>query len=136
MGAEHIGKAAGGTINVCRFVKLSTAADFTLLQAAANNEIIGVATEAAKAVPIPSASAVVAAEVGDPIQIKKPGEVGLIELAGSVTRGGKIESDADGKGVAMAATAGIRYVGGWALESGGAGARIKMLIWPQAVTNP
>jgi len=119
---------AGGDIRQARFVKLSTAADYTLLEADANERIFGISVDAAQDAPIPSASAN-AAESGDLFQFYGPGDECLLELGGTVTRGGRLKSDADGKGVAVATTGTTsQEYGAEALESGVSGEKIRVRV--------
>src|SRR5688572_18879068 len=93
---------AGGDIRPCRFVKVSTAADNTVLEADANELPFGVSTNATQDAPIPNADGD-AAEAGDQVHISPPGRVCDLEIgSGGVTRGAWIKSDADGKGVLAA----------------------------------
>lgn len=123
---------AGGTIEPCRFVKQSTAADFTLLQAGTNERVFGISNEAAQAAPIPSA-ATAAAVSGDDLNWYGNGEVALLELgSGGITRGAFLKSDTDGKGVAAATTgATMQEVGAQAMESGAAGEKVRVVVYRQ-----
>lgn len=120
---------AGGDIRPARFVKLSAAADFTVLEADANERTYGIGVDAAQDAPIPGAS-VNAAEAGDSIPVYGPGDECTLELGtGGVVRGGMLISDADGKGVAAAATGTVvQWVGAEAFESGAAGEKIKVRV--------
>lgn len=129
-GFETIPAVAGGTIRRSRFVKASTAADNTLLEADANEEIVGVSLEAPKAPPIDGASATEIAVATDPIPYYPEGKICLLEIgSGGVTRGANIKSDADGKGV-LAATTGttMQWVGAKALETASEGEFARVLI--------
>lgn len=129
MPTENIQGVAGGDIRTCRFIKLSTAADHRLLEADANEQTIGISSQAAQDAPIPGASAN-AAESGDSFRYHTEGEVALLEIgSGGVTRGAQIKSDADGKGV-LAATTGTttQWVGAMALESAAEGEKCRVLI--------
>jgi hypothetical protein len=116
---------AGGTIRPCRFVKLSTTADFTGLEADANDEIIGISREGTN--KFDSANAAVA---GDPLPIIGDGEIGLLEVgAVAIVRGARLKSDADGKAEAIAATGTtIQQIGAVALQSGGVGEKIRVQV--------
>lgn len=122
---------AGGDIRPCRFVKVSTAADFTLLECDANEEVFGISTNATQDAPIPNADGD-AAEAGDQIHVHQPGTVCDLEIgSGGITRGAWLKSDADGKGVAAATTgATAQFYGAKALESGSEGEFVKVLVWP------
>lgn len=126
---QTYGKVAGGDIRPARFVKVSTAADNAVLEADANEAIIGIATEATQDAPIPGASAN-AAESGDPVKVYTIGSECLLEIgSGGVTAGAEIKSDADGKGV-LAATTGttVQNIGAVALEAASAGELARVVV--------
>src|SRR6185369_8897067 len=121
-GFEPIPALAGGTIRPARFVKPSTAADNTLLEADANEMAVGISVEAPRDAPLTGASTDLAAS-GDPIPYYPEGCVALLTIGtGGVTRGAQIKSDADGNGV-LALTTGttMQWVGASALESASEG---------------
>jgi len=118
---------AGGDVYPSRFVKMSAAADFTLLQADANAEVIGIAQEGSKQPPLSDlvSGTPKAAEDGDPLHIYTAGDVVLLECGDNVTRGELLKSDADGKGVPVAATGTvIQNYGAIALQNGADGEKI------------
>jgi hypothetical protein len=116
--------ACGGTINPARFVKRSTAADFTVLQADADAFPCGISQRWAAVAPLSGASTA-AGISGDMIQVHQPGMSGdphdstvWLEVgSGGVTRGALLMPDADGKGITC--TTG-KYYGAIADESGAA----------------
>lgn len=118
----------GGDINPSRFVKHSTAADFTVLQADLNSNPVGISQAWAQTAPIPSASTL-AGTTGDQIQVHYPGSgddndsTVWLELGGTVTRGDRLMPDANGKGIT--ATTG-KYYGAIAEESGVSGEKIRV----------
>jgi hypothetical protein len=118
----------GGNIAPSRFVKHSTAADFTVLQADLNSHPMGIAQAWAQDAPIPGASTL-AGEAGDHIQVHQPGSgddndsTVWIELGATVTAGAYLMPDADGKGIA--ATTG-KYYGARADEAGDSGEKIRV----------
>jgi len=127
---ETIQLIAGGTIGVCRFVKLSAAANFTGLQAGDNEAIIGVSTQAQQDAPT-SGSDANAALTGDQISVHPIGSVCVLEAgSGGFVRGDELKSDANGKGVPRA-TSGTtnQNVGAIALESAAAGERARVLVF-------
>ena len=129
MSYESFPIVAGGDIRPARFVKLSTSADFTVLEADANEVTIGIATNATQDAPIPSADGD-AAEAGDQVHVNPIGSVCLLEIgSGGVTRGANVKSDGDGKGV-LAATTGAtaQNVGAIALESASENEFAKVLV--------
>lgn len=128
-GAEPIQAISGGTIRPSRFVKLSTAADYTLLEADANELIVGISDAGTRDAPIEDASGNIAA-AGDAFMYIPEGNVCILEIgSGGVTRGAAIKSDADGKGV-LAATTGTteQFIGAYALETASEGELARVLI--------
>lgn len=111
---------AGGDIYPFRFVKPSTAADDTGLQAAeATTPILGV-SDGSTRISVGTGSDKHAI-LGDPITLQggANGTV-LVQCAGNITRGSFVEADADGKAVTATTTTGTRYHGFVALQSGAA----------------
>jgi hypothetical protein len=118
---------AGGDIYPFRFVKPSTAADDTGLQAAeATTPILGVTDGSTKTFSNGTASVVHAAS-GDPITLQggANGTI-LVICSGNITRGAFVESDADGKAQTATTTTGTRYHGFVALQNGAAGQLIRI----------
>lgn len=135
-GFEPVPLVAGGTIVRGRFIKLSTAADNTALQAGANAMVHGIAEMAPRDAPIDGADAttIAAATNSDPVPYIPEGNVCLLEIGtGGVTRGAEIKSDSDGTGI-LAATTGAtkQWVGAIALETASAGefARVQVKVYP------
>ena len=119
--------AAGGTIRPYRFVKVSTAADNTGLEADANEVCCGVAAGSTR--QFDSANH---AESGDSITLQ-PGNIVMIEAAGAITRGSRIKSDANGAGVvALGTGTTTQYTAGIALETAASGTITRMLWQPSA----
>ncbi len=110
---------AGGDINRCRFVNLSTTDDFTVLEADSNERIYGISGDSAQDAPIPSASTLAAAD-GDYLVVHTDGDVCRLCLgSGGATAGDLLKSDADGKGVAVAGSGTTeQHYGAEALETG------------------
>jgi hypothetical protein len=108
---------AAGDVFPSRFVKV--AGDFTFGQATANDPIFGISHAGTNYPPIPEVSADKAATAGQSIRIHKPGERCLLKAGGTVVAGDRLKSDADGKGVAIAAAGTVpqRY-GAVALHGG------------------
>jgi hypothetical protein len=112
---------AGGTILPYRFVKPSTSADDTGLQAAGiTTPVLGVSDGSTKAF-----NSTNHAETGDPITLQG-GDVVLVEAGGSITRGAMVESDSDGKAITQSSTAGLNYNGYVALQSAASGTIIRI----------
>lgn len=107
---------AGGDINICRFVNLSTAANKTLLEADAGERTFGISYEGAYLPPIPGASAELAAIEGRQVRVYKRGEFCQLRAgSGGWTAGAMLKSDADGKGVT--ASANNEWVGAESLDA-------------------
>ena len=121
----------GGTINPARFVKRSTAADFTVLQADANSFPDGISQNWGVDAPIPSVTADPgpAGLSGDKIMVHgantgSPQDTTVwLLLGGTVTRGSFLMPDANGAGITCTTT---KYYGAIADESGVSGEWIKV----------
>jgi hypothetical protein len=115
---------AGGDIYPFRFVKCSTAADDTGLQAAEiTTPILGVSDGSTK-VSVGTGSDLHAAS-GDPITLQG-GDVVLVQAGGNITRGAMVQSDSNGKAVTAATTTGLNYQGYVALQSASDGLVIRV----------
>lgn len=123
---------AGGTIRVCRFVKLDTTANHTLLEADANERVHGISQDGSRVAPTPSVTAdpPEAAQDGEQLQIHEEGEQCLLLIGtGGCTANDRLKSDADGKGVAIATTGTtIQHYGAVALETASAGEYAKVRV--------
>lgn len=86
---------ASGDIYPQRFVKFS--GDNTVAQAGANENAIGVSMRQSKAFD----SALAASDDGQ-VAVYTVGQIAKLELGGTVTAGGYIKADTNGKGVAIA----------------------------------
>jgi hypothetical protein len=114
---------AGGDIRPMRFVKIT--GNNTGAEADANERIVGISNRTSRRFDdsLNAAS-------GDPIQLRVEGEEAFLELGGSVSAGGEIKSDADGKGVAIATTGTtIQETGAIAIEGGASGEIIKVRVF-------
>ena len=114
---------ASGAIAAYRFVKFA-AADNAMAQASASTDmIIGI-------------SNLLGAEDTRPVDVGFVGDVVLLDIGGTVTRGQDLTSDANGKGVAVTntvAAATNTNVGAVALQSGVDGDRISVLVFPKKI---
>lgn len=131
---------AGGTIRVCRFVKISTAADFNVLECDANEAVYGISQEASRETPIPSVTTdpPEAAQSGEQLNVfTDRGMVVMLRAGtGGWTRGDELEADADGNGVTAGTTANsTRNIGARALESVSAGelGRVEIQIYAKKI---
>jgi len=121
---------AGGNVYPARFLKMSTVADDRCLQADANAQLIGISYPEGKYSPLSDlVTTNYHAVAGDSVGLYGDGEQCLLELGGTVTRGGRIKADADGKGVAVATTGTtLQQYGAIALESGVSGDKIRVYV--------
>lgn len=125
---------ADGTIEVCRFVKISPTTDEAhgVVQADADSLPVGISADASHDAPGLTGSLDDAARDGQPIHVHGPGEEALLEVAAAVAQGVFLRPDANGLGVIY--TAGdiaATYVGAISLERAtGANQRIRVLVCP------
>lgn len=115
---------AGGNITTASFVKVSTAAPHTCLQAGANEEVIGISQEGTKYPQgLQGLSNTYAAESGDGIQLFGLGDICRIRAgSGGFTKGLNLKSDTNGDAVPVATTGTtIQNVGARALEDAAEG---------------
>ena len=124
---------AGGNILPGRFVKLSTAADFTGLQATANAAILGVAGLGANYPPLSDLVGTnYHAQAGDPIDLKGDGEVVQVIAGDTISPGDRLKSDGNGAAVPIASTGTtIQHYGAVALQEAVAGD----FVWVQVTAN-
>lgn len=123
--AETIPVIAGGDIYPSRFVSMG-AADYTVIESNSGDlDVVGVTDESTKNAPQTGGSDL-HASAGDRVRYHPYGEDPLLELAGSVTRGGYIKPDNDGKGVAATTTNDVAFAIAW--ESGSSGEKIKVKL--------
>jgi len=116
---------AGGTIRPYRFVKCSTAADDTGLEAAEiTTPILGVADGSTRRFDSANHAEVVGG-VGDPITLQG-GDVVLVEAGGNITRGAMVQSDSVGRAITATSTAGLNYQGYVALQNAASGTIIRV----------
>ena len=108
---------AGGNISPSTFVKVSTAADNTALQAGANEGIIGISQVGLHQPPGVTGSDAYAAVAGENIEIFGLGDICLLKSASGWTRGDFLKSDANGLGVTIATSGVMQNIGAQALES-------------------
>lgn len=121
------GMKAGGNIAPSRFVKLSTAADHTALQAGSGEMPIGVSQRGTRNPPYSSLDDGYCAIAGENFQVHGPGELAMVEAGGTVTAGTSVKSDTNGK--AVDASAGDKC-GGFAHESGSDGKLVLIYVHP------
>lgn len=130
---------ANGTIRVGRFVKIDPSDNHAVLEADANERIWGVAQVFGREVPF-TASAddpPIAANDGDNVAVYAPGEDVLIYIgSGGCTAGDLLKSDADGKGVSLAETAGSKeHAGAMVEETASENEFAKAVVHRETVTT-
>ncbi len=118
---------AGGTIGPAVFVKLSTAADNTVLQAGAGDPIIGISQVGQRRVPgLAGSDPTIAAIAGEFVEVFIIGDVAQLTAGAAFTRGDFLMSDANGDGITATT---VLEVGAVALQSAGAaGVLVNVLI--------
>ena len=132
---------ANGTIRVSRFVKMDTADNNSVLEADANEKVVGISQNGGREAPIPSVTAdpPEAAQAADQLAVLGPGEeedVLLYAGTGGWTSGDELESDADGAGVtAGTGAASVRNIGAIGLETVSAGeyGKVKPVIFKSTI---
>lgn len=109
---------SGGTINPSCFIKVSTAANQTALQAGAGDLPIGISMEGSQ--QSPNLNTTYAAATGDFFKFYALGDVCLLTIgSGGCTAGDALKSDANGNGVT--GTVGTDKCGAIALETAASG---------------
>lgn len=128
---------ATGNISPSRFVKVDTTVDNGVAQAAANDVIAGIASEAGREPPLPSVTTMYAAQSGDNLVVYGHGDTCLLELGGTVAAGDRLKSDVNGKGVSIATTGNTsQEVGAIALTAGASGEKIRVQVLRQTKVYP
>lgn len=107
---------AGGNITPSRFVKLSTTADNTVLQAGAGERCIGVSQQGTRNPPYGALDDGFCAIASEELRVFQDGEICPLTVGAAVTRGDRLKSDANGKGITAAANDPHYAI---ALQSGG-----------------
>lgn len=130
MGLETVSFVANGNINPSRFVSLDTAEDYSVLQCNTSRLPFGVSNWGTQEAPGTSADSGYAATDGKELKVFGVGEVALLEIGtGGCTRGDRLKSDADGKGVtASVASSTVVHYGAVALRSASAGEKIPVVV--------
>lgn len=121
---------AGGNISPSRFVKIDTGADNTVVMAEAGGAAIGISQAGERNVPYSTLDDGYCAIAGEPLRVFQLGEIAPLELGGSVTRGARLKSDSNSKGVTAAATDPAYAI---ALQSGADGAVIDVMVVYQGI---
>jgi hypothetical protein len=121
---------AGGNIGPSCFVKISTAANETVLLASTNEDVFGVSQEGLHNPPGLAGADAYAAVAGENIKIYGPGSTCMLTIgSGGCSPGDYLKSDSSGFGVAAATTgATAQSVGAIALETGSSGDKIRVYV--------
>lgn len=90
---------ADGNISPACFVKISTASNNRVLQAGANDELIGVSQKGTRRTPYPGLNDGYAAIQGEGLGVFLLGQTAPLLMGGTVTAGDRLKSDANGNGV-------------------------------------
>lgn len=124
---------SGGDIYPHRFLTLSTAADFTGLQATANSRIIGVSGPGSNYPPLSDLVATNKhATAGQPVDLKGDGEVVQVQAGSAIAAGDRLKADTDGKAVPIATTGTtLQNIGAVALQQASTGD----LVWVQVTAE-
>jgi hypothetical protein len=92
---------ANGDIYPMRFVKLDSTTDGRLLQCGAGDRPIGISQKSTRRSEYIDTSGK-AALAGEPVQYYDVNEICALQLGGTVARGDRLKSDANGKGITAA----------------------------------
>jgi hypothetical protein len=124
-------KIASGNISPARFVKLSTTALGQVTQCGAGDQIYGISQPGTHNVPYLGLDDGWAAQANEPLNIFGLGSKDvLLTLGGSVTKGDRLKSDANGQGVTT--TSANDEVGAIAQANGVSGDMIPVqIVGPQ-----
>ncbi len=128
----------GGNVNPSRFVKRTTDANNEVVEADANEAVVGVSGEAGRSAPIPEVTTNYAGIDGDKsMKVYGDGDTCMLEYGDTVVAGDYLKSDADGKGVPIATTgATAQHIGAQALSAGAAGDKRLVLVHIQTKVYP
>lgn len=121
---------AGGNIHPSRVVKLSTAADNTVLESAASTSAnIGIAQQGSRRAPGTGDDDGYCAIATENVGVYGPGSGQAPgQLGGTVTRADTVTSD--GSGQIITTTSDADVIIGWAMESGVSGDIVTILVQP------
>ena len=123
-------KKASGNITPYSFVKTYTSADNTVALAGAGEQIFGISQPSTRRTPYSSLDDGYAAIDGEDLDVFSVGEVCLLRIAGTITPGTRLKSDASGFAVAVASN--NDEYGAVALGSGVSGELIMVQVTPES----
>lgn len=120
---------ADSTILTCRFVTMS-GTDERVDEANANEMCLGISQEGSRTAPLSDLVATnQAAQQGETLRLFGPGDVCLLTLGDTVTRGLRLKADNAGRGVPVTLIGTtIQEYGAIALQSGVVNEKIKVLV--------
>lgn len=123
---------ASGTIAPCTFVTISSSFDEQVQQSTTGDLPIGIMWERQRDTPgLAGSDTTIAAISGDyGFRIYALGDDCLLELAGTVSAGQAVKPNASGKGISGAPG---DNVGGYALQSGTSGTKIRVVVRPAKI---
>jgi hypothetical protein len=112
---------ANGDIRPSRFVQIDSSADHKGIEGEDNVPVIGVSMESSNYPPLSDlAITVLAASAGQYFKMYGDGEQCLLEAGSAITRGNKLKSDGDGRGVPIVSNTTLQHWGAIALQSAAA----------------
>lgn len=117
---------AGGNINPAVFLKLDTAGDFSVVQGGAGDTVLFVSARGSVDAQIQATSSPLVATAGKAVNAYGIGHKTVLTVGGSVTRGDRLKSDANGFGIATVTAA--DFYGAIALESASSGEMAEVYI--------
>lgn len=130
---------ANGTIRVARFVKIDSSDNNSVLEADANERVIGISQIGGRTAPTPDVTTdpPEAAQAGEHLNVHFVGEECLLRIgSGGCAAGALLKSDADGQGVAIAESAGNKQeAGAMALETASENEYARVVVRAQTVTT-
>ena len=125
---------AGGTIRPSRFVKIDTSADYRVIEATANDALIGISQVGTNRAPLSDVvSTSNAAVVNEQLKVYGFADFALLEAGAAIANGEFLKSDSVGRGIPSLLTGTVsQNVGAIALETASAAGE---MIRVQVVIN-
>jgi hypothetical protein len=119
---------ANGNITPASFVKLDTSGDGLVALAGAGEKVVGVSQAGTRRTPYESLDDGYAAIAGEDLEVFGIGEECWLQIAGTITQGDRLKSDASGYGVAVASN--NDEYGAVARQAGVSGQLIRVQVIP------
>lgn len=126
MPADQSGYVAGGNIHAAAFVKKSTTADNTILEATAGSKTFGIITKATDRPPFPGLDTVYAAQLGESVRVHLEGEVCDLQISGTVAADDFLKPTTNGYGITT--TTDKDWYGAQAIRAGVSGDIIQVYV--------